>query len=335
MDQVRLGVIGFGAIAKNYHIPAIAQVPEAKMVAVADLDEAKAQECAKEYDISDVYSDYRPIMERDDIHAVILLTRCDTHLEVVTAAADVGKHVFMQKPFAMTPEEGQQIVDIATQGKIRVVTSFMHRYMDETVKAGELIRDGAIGEVRLIRQRNCVGNNYEGAVRLWGGVMDIGPHGIDLIRFYSGGEKFVKTSAMMDPHLSGVTPNTDGPNGRAVDTMAVMNYELTNQVLVSHEVHWEQRGGQGRFMSEIYGTEGSLFVRPYPCDKLLALVRKKEVEYPDLDEEPFGVRHHRVFVHDVLNDTYESASVEQGLEVLCVTEANYQSAREGGTPVLL
>ncbi|NOZ20717.1 MAG: Gfo/Idh/MocA family oxidoreductase [Planctomycetes bacterium] len=335
MDQVTLGIIGYGGIAKNYHIPAIAQIPEAKMLAVADMDEGKAKDCAETYDIPDVYTDYRRIMDRDDIDAIILLTRCDTHVEIVSAAAETGKHVFMQKPFAMNSEDGQKIVDMAKEGNIRVVTSFMHRYMDETVKAGELIRDGAIGKVRMIRQRNCTFNSYETAVRLWGAVQDIGPHGIDLIRFFAN-EKFAKVATMMDPFVSGITPNTDGPDGRAVDMVSVMNYEMTGQVLVSHEVFWDQAGGQGRFMSEIYGSEGALFVRPMFTDKSVAVVKQgKPTEFPDLDETPFGVRHHQVFINDILNDTYESASPEEGFEVLRVIEANYESAVEGGAPVVV
>jgi len=333
MDQVRLGIIGYGNIAKNYHIPAIAQIPEAKMLAVADMDEAKAKEYAETHSVPDVYTDYRRIMDRDDIDAIILLTRCNTHVEIVAAAAETGKHVFMQKPFAMNSDDGRKIVDTAEKGKIRVVTSFMHRYMDETVKAGELIRDGAIGTVRMIRQRNGTFNSYETAVRLWGAVQDIGPHGVDVIRFYAN-EKFVKVAAMMDPYCSGITPNTDGPDGRAVDMVSVMNYELTGQVLVSHEVFWDQTGGQGRFMSEIYGSDGAIFVRPMFSEKPVAIVKKgKPTEFPDLDKMPFGVRHHRAFINDILNDTYESASPEEGFEVLRVIEANYESAASGGAPV--
>ncbi|MEW6359342.1 MAG: Gfo/Idh/MocA family oxidoreductase [Planctomycetota bacterium] len=332
MDHVRLGIIGYGAIAKNYHIPAIAHIPEAKMLAVADMDEAKARDCAKTYHVPDVYNDYRRIMDRADIDAIILLTRCDTHVEVVAAAAETGKHVFMQKPFAMNSEEGRKIVETARRGRIRVVTSFMHRYMDETVKAGELIRAGAVGKVRMIRQRNGTFNTYASAVKLWGAVQDIGPHGIDLIRFYANA-KFVKASAMMDPYCTGAAPNSDGPGGRAVDMVSVMNYELTGQVLVSHEVFWDQAGGQGRFTSEVYGSEGAIFVRPMFTEKSVALVRQgKPTEFPDVDATPFGVRHHQVFINDILNDTYESASPEEGFEVLRVIEANYESARTGGAP---
>jgi len=238
----------------------------------------------------------------------------------------------MQKPFAPTVEEGRKIVEIANQAGIRVVTSFMHRYLDESVKAGELIRQGAIGEIEMIRHRNAIFSNYKNAVRLMGGVMDIGPHGMDLIRFFSG-QKFLKVSAMMNPYLTGVTPNTDGPQGRAVDTAAIMNYELSGGILAAHEVHWTQRGGQGRFMTEIYGTKGTIFVRPMFSDKTLAVVRNGDAEFPEIEETPFGVRHHRTFIEDILNDTYNSASVEEGFEVLQVTEACYESASRGGAPV--
>ena len=93
--------------------------------------------------------------------------------------------------------------------------------------------------------------------------------------------------------------------------------------------------GQGRFMSEIYGTDGTIFVRPLFSEKPVALVKKGKTEFPAIEEIPFGVRHHQVFVDDILNDTYDSASVDEGLEVLRVIEANYESAMKGGIPVVL
>jgi len=332
METVAFGIIGYGAIARNYHLPAIAKVPQARLLAVADIVEDRARECAQEYDIPDVYTDYGRIIEREDIDAVLLLTCCDVHLEVVSAAAETGKHVFMQKPFAPTVEEGRKIVEVAKKAGIRVVTSFMHRYLDEVVKAGEMIRAGAVGKIEMIRHRNAIGSNYNNAVRLGGGVMDIGPHGVDLVRFYSG-QRIIKVSALMDCWLGGREAKVEPKWGRAVDMAATMNYELAEGVPASHEVHWTQRGGQGRFMSEIYGDEGTLFVRAMFADKMLAYAKGNKVEYPDYEERPLGVLHHQTFVEDILNDTQNSASPEEGLEVLCVTEAAYQSAQNGGAPV--
>ena len=85
MDRVRIGVIGVGNIARNYHLPPVHALPNAELVAVADLDESLRLRAQKQFGFRDAHTDYRRILDRDDIHAIMLLTRVNTRTEIIPA----------------------------------------------------------------------------------------------------------------------------------------------------------------------------------------------------------------------------------------------------------
>lgn len=336
---------------------ALSQIPEAEMLVVCDLIEDRAKKVCEKYSIPKWTIDYHEVLSRSDVDAVMILTLCNAHLELVPAAAEAGKHIFMQKPFASSLKEGVEIYQSVERAGVRLVTSFMHRYFPECLKAKELMDKKAIGDVYMIRHRNAIRSTYEDAVSRIGAIYDIGIHGIDLIRHLTG-QEIVKVSATMNPYVQGAHPGK--VLGDVSDTISLMNYELANGVLVSHEVVWIQRAGTKSFSSEIYGEEGSLFIRNPLSEKPLAFGSPLEKgqgarwSYPQLNMQRIEgqskeivdigggaiftlsggmVYHHQLFVQDIINNTYNSASAKDGLVTLLVIEAAYESARNEGKAV--
>jgi len=331
MDEVRIGVIGVGGIARNYHLPPTKMLPNAKLVAVCDINEELGLAAKEQFEFEDFYTDYRRILDRDDIHAIMLLTRVNTHTEIIPAALEAGKHVFTQKPFAMTVEDAEMLVAAASRTGYRLVCSFMHRYFPHTQGALKLLREDAIGRVEMMRHRNCIGSNYDNAVRLFGGVIDIGTHGVDVIRYLTG-QDVVKVQAMMDPYVAGADLPVDDNIGRPNETVAVMNYEMSGGTLVTHEMHWTQRGGAGAYYAEVYGDDGSMFIKHPMASALLTYCQGKKSEWiePELEDQPEkGYLHHKIFVDDIANDTRNSATPEDALATVRILDAAYRSARTG------
>ena len=260
MNRVRIGVIGVGNIARNYHLPPVHALPNAELVAVADLDESLRLRAQKQFGFRDAYTDYRRILDRDDIHAIMLLTRVNTRTEIIPAALEAGKHVFTQKPFALTNEDAEFLARVARRTGNRLVCSFMHRYFPHTQGARQILQEGKIGRLEMVRHRNCIGSHYDNAVRLWGGVLDIGTHGIDVIRYLTE-QDVVKVQAMMDPYLTNANLPIDPTINRPNETAAIMNFEMSGGTLVTFEMHWTQRGGAGGYYAEHYGNEGSMFIK--------------------------------------------------------------------------
>jgi len=354
MDRVGIGIIGCGNISR-YHLSALSQIPQAKLLIACDLIEDKAKRACERYDIPEWTTNYHEVLNRSDIDAVFILTLCDAHLELVKAAAEAKKHIFIQKPFAPNVKEGLEMYQTAKKAGVRLVTSFMHRYFPECIKAKQLMDEKAIGNVFMIRQRNAIHGTYKSAISHGGAVRDIGPHGIDLIRYLTGKE-IVKVSAMMDPYTKGVSPSRVPKD--TSDVIGLMNYELTDGTLVSHEIVWIQRAGTRAFSTEIYGEKGSIFIRDPLSKEPLAFgsppekgqgaiwsypklnIQQKESQLEEADVggglKPninSGITHHRLFIEDILNNTYNSASAEDGLATLFVTEAAYKSARNGGKAI--
>ena len=333
MDRVRIGVIGAGGIARNYHLPAVEALPNAELVAVADIDEAVGQAAAERFGFESVATDYRRILDREDIHAVMLLTRVNTHTEIIPAALEAGKDVFTQKPFAMAVADAERLVAAAERTGRRLVCSFMHRYFPHTDRAVGLLREGAVGRLEMVRHRNCIGSTYENAVRLLGAVLDIGTHGVDVIRYLTG-QDVVRVQAMMDPCVSGSDLPVDARIGRPNETAAIMNYEMSGGALVTHEVHWTQRGGAGAYYAEAYGDGGTMFIKHpvAPADLVYCRGRRGEWIHPELDPQPVkGYLHHKLFVDDILNDTHHSAAPEDALATVKILDAAYRAAQTGET----
>jgi len=106
MEKVRVGVIGSGFIG-NIHVDGLQHVPQAEIVAVASKTPGKARAFADGHGIPDAYENYQEILNRDDVDAVTVAVPNYLHEEVVTAAAQAGKHIMCEKPFARTIQEAE------------------------------------------------------------------------------------------------------------------------------------------------------------------------------------------------------------------------------------
>ena len=331
--EVGIAVVGVGRIAAGYHLPALAACQGARFVAVVDIDEGRAQEVASRFGYEHAFTDYRRVLERKDVDAICLFTQYEARREVVVACAEAGKHVFTQKPLAGTAKEGEEMVAAAKKRGTRLVTSFMHNYFPETRLTKQLLDEGAIGKLAFMRQRNATRNSYERALELRGATWDIGPHGIGMIHHLTGA-RITRVQAMMDVFNKPPTQR-DVRSGRAVDTLAAMNYTLDDGRLVSHEVQWTSEAGTLAWSTELFGDQGGILLRPHTGEGLVALSKKsasreRAWEYPAIEkDEPRGRFHHQLFIDDLRLNRYESATAEDGLATLRVLEAAYRSAETG------
>jgi len=342
MDVIRYAVVGCGAIATNYHLPALARIEQARFIVACDLDEQRARETAAKFGAPETASDYRAVVARDDLDLVCVFTKIDSHAEIAIDAAQAGKHVFIQKPFARSVAEGRTMVAAAREADVRLIPAFMHHYFDESLLAAELVRSGAIGEVEFMRQRNCTRNPRATVGSYGGALMDIGAHGIDLIRAVTGAE-IVRVAARFDDQAGGCVISDDDLRAerdlRGADLSAFALYELSSGATVSHEVQWSQPAGPARFAAEIYGTEGTIFVRvpgmrgdlAYFSERADAPTARDPEAWivPELRDREMGAAHHEALIGDLLTGDGSAQDAEDGLAVLCVCEAARQSAFTG------
>ena len=148
-EEVRIGLIGAGRIGR-VHAQAYRQVSGGRLVAVADVIKPAAEKLAQEYGLES-YQDYRDILVRPDIDAVLIATPNWLHAETAIAAARAGKHIFCQKPIALTLEDADAMIAGGNEAGVVLQVGFMLRFTPPMPDVKELVASGALGDVISIR----------------------------------------------------------------------------------------------------------------------------------------------------------------------------------------
>jgi predicted dehydrogenase len=145
-EKIRVGIIGCGQIAQQ-HMAAYQKIAGAEMVAFADLNEAAARSSAEKYGVRDVYSDFRKLLERDDLDAIDVCLHNNFHMPVTVAVLESGKHAYCEKPMAGSYRDAVTMLESSKQTgkKLHIQLGFL--YHNETRAAKELIDAGELGRI--------------------------------------------------------------------------------------------------------------------------------------------------------------------------------------------
>jgi predicted dehydrogenase len=332
--NVKVGVLGAGFIS-DYHIQGL-QSAGAEVVAISSLNEEKAQQKAQQYHIQRSTNDYQKILEMPDIQAVVILTPDFTHRQVAIDAANTGKAILLQKPMARTSSECKEIISVAQEAGVALHVSFMHRYFEEVDALRGLLEQKTIGNILTVRQRNATpGANWA----TWffdrdavggGVVMQLGIHGIDLLRSLFGEIEAVRaTTALMVRERTLVDGTKVIPTN---EDLAVMTYRFRSGMIAVHEAFYNEVAGTDRFRMEVYGDQGTAWLRTergrlavYSPDDHSQMGWFK----PNLPKANFGYRQHRHFLKMVTGEEPHDGSHQDGLASVQIAEAIYESAAKG------
>nr|WP_235782103.1 Gfo/Idh/MocA family oxidoreductase [Paenibacillus senegalensis] len=192
-EQVRIGVIGLGwraEVTKYWHNP----FPGGKSIVVAGADnnpERLGKFRDKVNPDADVMLDYRELLERSDIDAVAIMTPDHCHEEHAVAALNAGKHVYCEKPLAITVEGCDRILQAWQASGKHFMIGFNMRYMNMYRTMKEIIQSGEIGEVKAIWVRHFVGLGSDYYYHSWHGssrnttslLLQKASHDIDIIHW--------------------------------------------------------------------------------------------------------------------------------------------------------
>ena len=149
MAGVRVGVIGCGGIFRNLHTPYLETTTLAKVVAIADQNEEAAKEQAERFG-AEAYTDWREVVDRDDIDAIDLATHPRPHREIAVAAAESGKHIFVEKPMCRNVAEADAMIAAADKAGVLLQVAYMIRFNPNFQKLKEILDDGTLGKPLMI-----------------------------------------------------------------------------------------------------------------------------------------------------------------------------------------
>jgi UDP-N-acetyl-2-amino-2-deoxyglucuronate dehydrogenase len=147
MDTVRIGIVGAGKIFEQHAIACNSLGGRAKLVALADIDEARLQKAADQYSIPFAAGDYRSLLDRNDIDVITVCTPPVLHERVVVDALDAGKFVICEKPLAHTLESADRIIAVAKKHPGKLSTVYQFRYLPEVQRTLWLRDHGRMGKL--------------------------------------------------------------------------------------------------------------------------------------------------------------------------------------------
>src|SRR3954452_9107253 len=286
MPALRVGMIGIGfmgaAHSQGWRVaPRFFDLSsDVEMAVLVGRDAARTQAAADKWGWSETSTDWRSLLERDDIDIIDIVTPGDTHAEIAIAALEAGKHVLCEKPLANTVEEAERMAEAAEKAAARGVYSmvgFTYRRVPAATFARDLVASGAIGEVRQVRA------NYlqdwlsdENAPLTWrmkkelagsGALGDIGAHAIDLAQFITG-QRLTAVSGMLETFVkerplllesTGLTGTASAEKGEVtVDDLALFSGRFDRGAVGSFDATRFSTGRKNAFRIEIAGSRGAL-----------------------------------------------------------------------------
>ncbi len=207
-EKVRWGILGAAEIARKAIVPAIMAAKNAEVVAIGSSSLAKADAFADPFQIQKRYASYEEVLADNEVDAVYIPLPNHLHAEWVKKAAESGKHVLVEKPAAMTVEETQYMIDVCRQHGVLFMEAFMYQFHPQHQRVKELIKQGEIGEVHLMRSTfsyllDVADQNIRLNREMGGGsLFDVGCYCIHVSRFILEEEPtHVFASGHMHPEL--------------------------------------------------------------------------------------------------------------------------------------
>ncbi len=269
-----VAVLGYSFMGKAHsnawrNVNAFHPSPKVTQKVLVGRDPAQVDEAARQYGWEESLTDWRQVIERDDIQIVDICTPGHLHAEIAIAALDAGKHVLVEKPLANTLAEAELMVAAAQRARTRGVQSmvaFNYRRVPALALARKLIGEGRLGEIRQVRMSYLQDwLSDKDAPMTWrlrqetagsGALGDLASHATDQIRYLCGAE--VETVSGTVNTFVKTRQGANGPEQVTVDDAAWATLRLSNGAVASLEVSRFANGRKNSFDIEVYGSEGSL-----------------------------------------------------------------------------
>jgi len=204
--SLRIGLLGAGRIGQVHARTIVQRVTGAQLVAVADPFPDAAHALAQRYGIAHAGTDCMAIISDPTIDAVMICTPTTTHCEYIIAAAQHGKHIFCEKPIALTLAETDRALRAVAEAGVKLQIGFNRRFDANFMRVQQAVADGHIGTARLMHiiSRDPAPPPVE-YIKSSGGIfLDMTIHDWDIARFLIGAdidEIYVQGGVMVDPAI--------------------------------------------------------------------------------------------------------------------------------------
>ena len=207
MDKLKIGILGTADIAREF-MAGIRLSQKADVVAIASRTLDKAEAFASEFEIGKAYAAYDALLADVEIDAIYNPLPNTLHAEWSIRAAEAGKHVLCEKPLTPSAIDATAIFEAAQKNSVHIVEAYPYLAQPQTIRLRQLLDEGAIGRVRLVRASIGFSMSDRDNIRLdpalaGGSLLDAGSYPVSLVRVIAG-ERATRTYAVADWTETGV-----------------------------------------------------------------------------------------------------------------------------------
>jgi Predicted dehydrogenases and related proteins len=326
-SDLRLGLVGAGAIAQLAHLPLLSRMRGAHLVAICDNDGPKAGALARRLNVPHIFTDIDELLDSDQLDAVVIATPNHLHEPHVLRALKQKVHVLCERPLSLTTSGINRILDTAKSADCKVVVGNNHRFRSDVQQLARFLQGGELGNVIGMRagqyqfRSGQQGWRQRKAEAGGGAFLEYGYPLLDLALWLADFPKPKRVTAHMTESRPG-----------SVEDMMLVHLECDHGMSISIDVSWAYVGQEERWWFEVISTRGSARLSP------LRVV--KELNGRAVNVSPSGaaaresafLQSYRAelthFVTMLNGDIPYELPLDQ-LEVMRVMNAIYKSAEEG------
>jgi len=338
LKKLRAGVIGLG-MGKS-HIAGFQAHPGVEVVAIADMDASKLEKVGIEKSIAGRYTSAELMLESEKLDVVSVVTPNKFHMPLTLAAFQAGCHVLCEKPMAMNADEARTMLAAAKKARRKLMINFSYRFTEQSWALKKQVEDGILGDIyfgRTVwhRRRGMPGfGGWFGTKALAGGgpLIDLGVHRLDLALWLMGYPKPEWVLARTYDFLGAERARLENKTFDVEDLAAGM-ITFKNGASLEVEASWAANIKEHELMeTRLLGTKGGLLQRNvgggYNFDAELFIERQGAQYDMHLDTpapRPPSAQAH--FADSIINRTPHTATGEEGVIVMQLLDALYESAR--------
>jgi predicted dehydrogenase len=330
MNKVKIGVIGLG-IGK-WHVKSFQTTKNCEVVALCDTDEKKLKEAGGKFKIKKLYNDVASFLSDKDIDAVSICPPNFLHAELTIAALEKGKHVLCEKPLADKVESAKKIVSAEKKSKNKCMTAMKLRFKPEAHYIARALKNGEFGEVyhgytHYLQPPGMIPKKewfFTKSKSGGGALIDNGVHLLDLNWYLMGCPKpiyaFGSTCAKFPSDIKPIKNDFD------VEDFGCGLIKFENGITIYLDNAWTAMVGDAVWNLRICGSKGGATMWPFSIIK--PEDGKNKTETPDLSNQNYQTQFEH-FIECIINDSEPLSPVSQGLEVVQMLDAIYQSSKTG------
>lgn len=339
-DILRVGVIGLG-MGRN-HVTAFNAHEQAEVVAICDQDEARLAEIGDPNGVKGRYTDAAAMIAAENLDIVSIATPNKFHKPYTLMAFEAGANVFCEKPMAMNADEAREMIVAGRAAGKRLMINFSYRFSPQSWALKKEVERGTLGDIyyartQWLRRRGMPRfGGWFGTKALSGGgpLIDLGVHRLDLALWLMGYPQPVWVMGSTYDHIASDLAQQQGKT-YDVEDFAVGLIKFDNGATLEVEASWAGNIAEPELMqTRLLGTKAGLLQHnvngSYEFEAKIYQERdgsQYDMELrPPVPEVPGAAAH---FVEALINDCPHIATGEEGLIVMELLDAIYESSRLG------